>query len=359
MEAVAEASLNDDITSVVERAIRDRVFPGAVVGVALHGGDMFSAHGTHTYAANATAVTSRTMFDVASLTKVFATVTAVMQLVEQGTLRLDEPACRLLPELAGDAKRGITLAHLLTHMAGFPQFIPNHRSYKTPAALLDAIASVELVYRPGHGRIYDDIAYILLGLLLERATGMRLDDYCRDHIFRPLDMIDTMFLPPPPLHDRIAPTEDDAERGLLWGVVHDDNAFTLGGVAGHAGLFSTAHDLIGFCKMLLRHRNAEVLSGESIRRLRERLWRDEDGEYGLGWDRLRPSYMGAIDDRDAIGHTGFTGTSIVVSARRDLAIVLLTNRVHPARSDRAAIDEVRRELATTIIRRLDRRSTLP
>ena len=156
-------------------------------------------------------------------------------------------------------------------------------------------------------------------------------------------MSETMFVPHKTLLGRVVPTEIDAGRGgLLRGIVHDERAYIMGGVAGHAGLFTTARDLGWFCRSIMRHEqgtssrvSSRVLSTATVQLMWSRQWQDSEGEYGLGWDRLRPGYMNGIDDCDAVGHTGFTGVSLVISPRQDLAIILLSNRVHPVRSDRS------------------------
>jgi CubicO group peptidase (beta-lactamase class C family) len=181
-----------------------------------------------------------------------------------------------------------------------------------------------------------------------------LDKYCESEIFEPLKMNETMFVPCTTLLGRIVPTEIDAERGgLLRGVVHDERAYLMGGVAGHAGIFTTARDLGRFCRLMMGHDTSArvgVLASASVQLMWSRQWQDSEGEYGLGWDRLRPSYMNGIDDRDAVGHTGFTGVSLVISPRRGLAMILLSNRVHPVRSDRSQIGLARRRFVEAVMR---------
>jgi CubicO group peptidase (beta-lactamase class C family) len=277
-----------------------------------------------------------------------------MQLVERGKLSLDDRACGFLPQLKRDLKDRITIAQLLAHTAGFPGGEPL-RHCRSRDEILGTIATIEPLYPPGSNRIYDDLGYILLGLIVEDVTGVALDAYCRQQIFAPLGMSATMFVPDRELVSRIVPTEVDVERGgLLRATVHDHAAYVLGGVAGHAGLFSTAQDLGRFARAMISYDMgaavAGILSRASVKRLWSRQWRDEEGEYGLGWDRLRPSYMNGLDDPEAVGHTGFTGVSLVISPRRDLAMILLSNRVHPVRSDRSRIGEVRRRFVETVLR---------
>jgi CubicO group peptidase (beta-lactamase class C family) len=294
-----------------------------------------------------------TLFDIASLTKVVATATAIMQLVERKQLSLYDQACNFLPQLRHAPKDRITLFQLLAHTAGFPGGEPLSRQIKLRDEILEAIFSINLVYPPGTGRIYDDLGYILLGLIVESIAGVPLDKYCENEIFGPLKMSETMFVPHKTLLGRIVPTEIDAGRGgLLRGIVHDERAYFMGGVAGHAGIFTTARDLGRFSRSMMGHGKSArpgILSNASMQLMWSRHWQDSDGEYGLGWDRLRPGYMNGLDG-DAVGHTGFTGVSLVISQRRGLAMILLSNRVHPVRSDRSLINQARRRLVEAVMR---------
>jgi CubicO group peptidase (beta-lactamase class C family) len=342
------------ITTVLEEAVAGRVFPGAVAAVVQNGrDDVIVACGRETYDPTARPVTVDAIFDVASLTKAVATTTAVMQLVETAELRLADRACMFIPQLDRPAARDITISQLLTHTAGFPGGEVSHRHCRNRTEMLEAVFSSDLVDLPGSRRVYDDLSFIILGCIIEKVTGASLDAYCDARIFRPLAMSDTMFAPPPPMRDRIIPTEIDRDRGgLLRGIVHDENAYRLDGVAGHAGMFSTIRDLSRFSRMILgpRSENASgVLSERSISSMSAPHWRDADGEYGLGWDRRQSRYMNGLADADAIGHTGFTGTSMVISAATGSAMILLSNRVHPVRTDRVAIDRVRRRFIETAV----------
>ena len=343
------------VLAALEEAVADRVFPGAVAAVVRdRRDDVVVACGRETYDPSAPRVNSDAIFDVASLTKVVATTTAVMQLAEAGELRLGENARRFIPQLERSPARETTIFQLLTHTAGFPGGEILHRHCRTRMEVLDAVFASELLYPPGTRRIYDDPSFIILGCVVEKITGLALSDYCAARIFRPLKMPDTMFTPAPRLRHRIIPTEIDAARGgLLRGTVHDDNAYRLDGVAGHAGMFSTAGDLCTFARMILgarRESASGILSERSIALMRAPHWRDADGEYALGWDRRQSRYMNGIEDPDAIGHTGFTGTSMVISPASGAAMILLSNRVHPVRTDRAAIDRVRCRFVEAVVR---------
>jgi CubicO group peptidase (beta-lactamase class C family) len=345
--------LSADVLSLLRDSVHDKIFPGVVAALISRTDETYIPFGFETYDPSARPITEESIFDVASLTKVVATATAIMQLVERKQLSLHDPACNFLPRLTQCPKDRITIFQLLAHMAGFPGGEPL-KHQKSRDAILDAIFSMAPVYPPGTGRIYDDVGYILLGLIVESITGATLDKYCEREIFAPLQMSETMFVPPQSLIGRIVPTEIDADRGgLLRGIVHDERADTMGGVAGHAGLFSTARDLGRFARMMMGHdesTRAGILSRASVQLMWSRHWQDSEGEYGLGWDRLRPSYMNGIDDQDAVGHTGFTGVSLVISPRRDLAMILLSNRVHPVRSDRSLIGQARRRFVEAVMR---------
>jgi CubicO group peptidase (beta-lactamase class C family) len=277
-----------------------------------------------------------------------------MQLVERKELSLDDHACNFFPQLRQAPKDRITISQLLAHTAGFPGGEPL-RQYTSREDILNAIFSMDLVYPPGTDRVYDDLGYILLGLVVESVAGVALDKYCENEIFAPLEMSETGFGPDKALLGRVVPTEiDQARGGLLRGVVHDETAYKMGGIAGHAGIFTTARDLGRFAKSMMGHDKgvvAGILSSASVRLMWSRQWQDSEGEYGLGWDRLRPSYMDGIDDPDAVGHTGFTGASLVISPRRDLAMILLSNRVHPVKSDRSQIGLARRRFVEAAVRR--------
>jgi serine-type D-Ala-D-Ala carboxypeptidase len=345
--------LRAEVLSVLRDSVQDRIFPGAVAAVISRTEEIYIPFGRETYDPGARPISDDSIFDAASLTKIVATATAVMQLVERKQLALHDRACRFFPLLRHAPRDQITIFQLLAHTAGFPGGEPLSRRLRTRDEILEAICAIDLSYPPGTGRIYDDLGYIILGAIVESVTGLTLDKYCEKEIFIPLGMRETMFVPPPALSGRIVPTEIDAERGLLRGSVHDERAYLMGGVAGHAGIFTTARDLGTFCRSMMGHREGAVaapLSTASIALMWSRQWQDSEGDYGLGWDRLRPSYMNGIDDGDVVGHTGFTGVSLVVSPKRDLAMILLSNRVHPTRAGTNLIGRARRSFVEAVLR---------
>src|SRR5258706_13145689 len=316
--------LSADVLSVLGDSVQDRIFPGAVAALISSTDEIYIPFGRETYDPIARPISDESIFDVASLTKL-ATTTAIMQLVERKQLALHDQAFNFVPHLRRVPKDQITIFQLLAHTAGFPGGEPLPRHLKSRDEIVESICSINLLYLPGTDRIYDDLVYILLDIIVESITGLTLDKYCQNEIFEPLGMSETMFAPPKAPLGRIVPTEIDTDRGgLLRGIVHDERAYLMGGVAGHAGIFTTARDLGKFSRSIMGHDKgalARILSTASVTLMWSRQWRDPEGEYGLGWDRLRPSYMNGIDDTDAVGDTGFTGVSLVISPKRDFAMI--------------------------------------
>lgn len=339
-----------EIAQVLEQGVQSSLFSAAASAVVTPTSVDRAFVGRRSFEPDAVAIGPESMFDLASLTKVVATAPAVMHLVESGTIALDQPVADLIEEFARPSKRKITIDALLCHMAGFGGPTPLYQTCKDSLILTRQFLEVEPVFEAGARRVYDDVSYVVLGILVERVTGMSLADFCHKHVFVPAAMQSTMFGPLAAKSARSVPTEVDPERGLLQGVVHDENAYYLGEAAGHAGLFSTLDDLAKFCGAALLFGNDKLLEKTTWNLMRSTRWRDESGKYLLTWDGLRPSYMGRIADADAFGHTGFTGTSIVLSPRKRRAIILLTNFVHPKRKPRCLIDRVRRRVAEIALR---------
>jgi len=330
---------------VIERAVADKAFPGATVAIGYRGKVSLHAFGNLSYAANAAAVDTHTMYDIASLTKVVATTTLVAKLVEGNfpvPLDLDAPVERYLPEWARgpqpEWRHQVTVRHLLTHTSGLPAFKEYWRTSKSKQETLTKIFAEPLEYEPGTKEIYSDLGIILMAEIIERLTGRTLDDLAKTYIFTPLAMKDTMFRPPKKLWPWIAPTEIDnnLRHRLVQGEVHDENAFAIGGVSGHAGLFSTAPDLASFCQMLLNggvYAHRRVLRRATIAQFTtpQQL---SSGTRTLGWAvPTEGGSSGHYFSTHSFGHTGFTGTSIWIDPDRQLFVVLLTNRVHPTREN--------------------------
>jgi CubicO group peptidase (beta-lactamase class C family) len=317
------------IDGIVRAEIAAGHLPGAVVLIGGENGVYYRrAFGDREVMPERLPMAEDTIFDLASLTKVVATTTAILQLVERGRLDLDAPAARYWPAFAENSKGAITLRQLLTHYSGLPADLDLSRRWSGERDALRLIVRERPAAPPGSRYLYSDINFEVLGELVERVSGQSLDAYCREHVFQPLGMRDTGFRPH--LSSRIAPTE----RGRQ-GVVHDPTAWRMGGVAGHAGLFSTADDLARFARMLLadgRLDGVQVLQAASVEAMA--VPQSPAGQArlrGLGWDLAAP--FGA--DRDALppvgafGHTGFTGTSLWIDPISGLYVILLSNRVHP------------------------------
>ncbi|MBI4588231.1 MAG: DUF1343 domain-containing protein [Candidatus Rokubacteria bacterium] len=323
--------------SAVDEAIRSVVsggeVPGAVVIVGQGERILYrKAFGSRSLVPRQEPMTEDTVFDVASLTKVVATTPAVLLLWQQGRLDLDAPLGRYLSEFTGRAYRQVTVRRILTHTAGFPDLPPveaMRQGFPKAAAIL---AGGALQFSPGAGFRYSDTGFILLGELVRRVSGQPLDRFVAKHLFLPLGMRDTSFRPPPTQLPRVAPTEALSGQMLL-GTVHDGNARLLGGVAGHAGLFSTADDLARFCRMLVtegRGPSGQILTSATLKAMWSPM---EVGEVarGLGWDIASPfsRVIAPFFPRGSVGHTGFTGTALWLDPGSGTCLILLTNRVHP------------------------------
>lgn len=336
----------------VEREIQQKNLPGAVVLVARNGGVVLrKAYGDRAVEPTREPMTTNTVFDLASLTKVVATATSIMMLVERGKVRLSDPLSAYIPEIKGGGRDQITLELLLTHRAGYaPDFDLRDRWTGYDEAI-KRLKAEPLRNPPGAKFVYSDINYIALGEVVQRVSGLTLDEFARQNIFQPLGMLDTGFRPAERLHSRIAPTEkrrgqlsylgdkpESSEADIdkwLRGEVHDPTAYRMGGVAGHAGLFSTADDLAVFCQMILNggeFRGVRILSPLSVAEMtRPRLVSETGWTRGVGWD-LNTSFStnrGDIFPLGSFGHTGFTGTSIWIDPASKMFVVFLSNRVHP------------------------------
>jgi len=341
------------IDRAVEEAIARRETPGAVVLVGRRGHVVWrKSYGARALVPAHEAMTTDTIFDAASLTKVVATTTSVMILIERGQARLNDPVSRYIPELKGDDRERITIEHLLTHRSGYAPDFDLREQWTGYDEMLKRLYTERLRSTPGTRFVYSDIGMIVLGEVVRRVSGQTLDEFARQNIFVPLKMKDSGFRPRAELAARIAPTETrrammnylggsgaaagtEGER-MMRGEVHDPTANRMNGVAGHAGLFSTADDLAIFCQMMLQggeYGGARVLSPLTVAAMtRPRAINAEGGARGLGWD-MTSSYSanrGDLFPLGSFGHTGFTGTSIWVDPATEGFVVFLSNRVHPA-----------------------------
>lgn len=344
-----------EVDTVVRSFIDRKAFPGAVVAVGRQGKLVhLQSFGKLSYAADAAPVTAETLYDLASLTKVIATTTMTMILVDEGRLDLDKAVQDFLPRFRGEGKEQVTVRHLLTHSAGIDWWAPLYEELEGQDAYVERIQAMPLVYEPGTESLYSDLGIILLGEILERVAGEQLETFVRRRVFEPLGMEDTMYRPAAELRERIAPTEKDPWRGrVVRGEVHDENAFALGGVAPHAGLFGTAGDLARFAQMIMNggvFEHHRIVSRETVERFTRPAGVPESTR-ALGWDTKSPegSSAGDLFSPDSFGHTGFTGTSLWIDPERELFVILLTNRVHPTRENQL-IREARPAVADAVVR---------
>ncbi len=349
-------ALHDSLRAILERGVADSAFPGAIAVVGSHTGPFVSVTAGHLdWAPGSPRPTSSTIWDLASLTKVVGMTSAVMQLVERGKVDLDAPVQRYLPEWTGPNKDRVTVRHLLSHRSGLPAFKTYYKENLSPDSTLALFVHTPLDSQPGVRMVYSDIGAILLGKIVERASGQTLDRYLAQRVFTPLGMRDTRYRPPASLRPRIAPTEIDPWRGRhLIGEVHDENAFALGQVSGHAGLFSTARDLERFARAYLNRGalgSGRLAKAATIRQFTTAADTTFSSR-ALGWDTPGAnSSAGHFVERPAFGHTGYTGTSLWIAPQHDLYVILLTNRVNPTR-ERSRIGPVRVAVADVAMRLL-------
>jgi uncharacterized protein YbbC (DUF1343 family) len=324
------------IDRVIDDAIAQGKLPGAVVIIGHEGKIAYrKAYGRRAVVPEPEAMTDDTIFDLASITKVVATTTALMQLFEQGKLRLNDKVTDYIPEFQG-GKSGITLRNLFTHFSGLKPDVPLANPWSGYQTGIKLACTDPPDGPPGARFVYSDINFILLGELVHRLSGQTLSDYARDHIFQPLGMQDTMFQPPAALAPRIAPTERVTnDSPPLRGVVHDPTARNMGGVAGHAGVFSTARDLARFAQMMLNGGELDgvrIVSAATIQKFTEpQTPPDQPILRGLGWDIDSPysGNRGELFPIGSFGHTGFTGTSLWIDPNTQTYVILLANSVHP------------------------------
>lgn len=311
--------------------------PGAALAVACRGKLIaLKGMGRFTYETGSTRVTAGTIYDLASVTKVVATTAACMILYERGALELDQPVFRLLPEFPGsDPQRmQVTFRMLLAHSSGLPAYVKLFQTAHNREELLRQAYQVPLTAAPGTRAEYSDIGFILLGEALERITGEPLDSFCRREIFSPLGLSRMAYSPPAEWKPLIPPTEDDKtfRRRTIQGEVNDENAFVMGGVAGHAGCFATAQDVSIFGQCMLQG-GTPIVRPETVEIFTRRADFPPGTSRALGWDTpSQPSQSGNFLSSRSYGHLGYTGTSLWIDPDRQLSVTLLTNRTWPDRS---------------------------
>lgn len=324
--------------TILREAIASHAFPAAVVEVGTHRAVLWrEAFGALVYDTSAPPTIPETIFDLASLTKVIVTTTLAMQHVDASRLRLADPVGRWIPEWRGADRESVTVRDLLAHCSGLTAWLPLFRDHSGRHDYQHAIATLPLEYLPLTQSIYSDLGFILLGFIIEDA-GKRSFAAQGADLMREIDLEPLAFRPPASWRARTAPTELDSWRGrLLAGEVHDENCWALGGAAGHAGLFGSASAVGNFAQRMLQTlKEGEVRGIATIGTVRQFLTKTEvpGSSRALGWDtRLPTSSCGARMSVEAFGHTGFTGTSLWLDPVHDAYVVLLTNRVHPSRTN--------------------------
>jgi len=352
-----EALSTGQITAIeesVQKAIRTGQVPGAVILIGNREKVLYRcALGLRASKPKKVAMTMDTIFDLASLTKVIATTTAVVQLIETGKVDLDDIVAKHWEEFSRNGKEQITVRHLLTHYSGLRpglELNPDWSGYKEG---LKRIVDEKPISIPGTLFTYSDINFQILGEVIQRISGQSLDQYCDEHIFSPLGMKDTCFKPPPDLHHRIAPTQWDRAKGQMsWGTVHDGVASRMGGVSGHAGLFSTAEDLSIFARMILNKGNfhdVKILDPSTVEMMTlPQSPSDRIPLRGLGWDIDGPfaSNRDELFPAGSYGHTGFTGTGIWIDPISETYVIILTSRLHP--SGKGNADPLRSQILSVV-----------
>jgi CubicO group peptidase (beta-lactamase class C family) len=345
---------------ILEQAIEGRAFPCASIAVTL-GGKLVAlkAFGRFTFEQSSPAASTDSIFDLASVTKVIATTSMAMLLYDRGSLDLDAPVTGVLPEFAaGDSRRSqVTFRMLLAHSSGLPAYEKLFLRAFTREALLREAFAVPLKNEPGTHAEYSDIGFILLGIALERIAGEPLDRFCQREACGPLGMTDTAFNPPVAWRDRIVPTADDRtfRKRTIQGEVQDENASVMGGVAGHAGVFSTAADLATFANVMLLGGDP-ILRRATIDLFTRRELLPAGTSRALGWDTPSSrSQSGRYFSAASYGHLGYTGTSLWIDPERQLSVTLLTNRTWPDCSN-SAIKEVRPRFYDAVVEALGSKS---
>ncbi|MDR9418179.1 glycoside hydrolase family 3 N-terminal domain-containing protein [Gracilimonas sp.] len=342
------------VDDIINDAIRDSVFPGAVVGIMKDGVLAYNrGYGYQDYT-KTEAVQPTDVYDLASITKVMATTASTMKLIDEGKLSLDDRIAYFFPEFDTDEKRKITIRDILLHQSGLPPFRVYVDSIRTRPEIINAIKNEPLTYETGTDYVYSDLGMILLGEIIHEVSGKPLDVYSRSEFYYPMGMYSTFFNPHSQsrwLVNRIPPTEIDTvyDRGLVHAKVHDERAYYMDGVAGHAGLFSSAADIAKFATMLLNegvYGDQRYLDSETVELFTTK--QSEHSGRGLGFDRRSAegfTTAGSLSGSDTFGHLGFTGTSFWIDRKKNMAVILLTNRTFPNRSYGSRISRIRAEVA--------------
>ena len=332
----------DSSIDIIKEAINDSIFPGAQLFVSKGNSIILdTGYGKTSYEDDAQDVTNETIYDLASLTKVTSTVPVIMKLIEKKKLNLNFKLSEFYPEYNSKDKENITIRHLLTHSSGLKNYIEYYKFDNFDRnKIIDHIINLPLEYLPDSKTIYSDLGMILLLDIVEKITYTSLDELSYKYIYKTLKMDNTFFNPDKSQHSKIAPTEKDDyfRMKLLKGVVHDENSFILGGVSGHAGLFSNSQDLGKYCKMLIDggyYQGRRIFQKANIDNFTNRQNITKNSDYALGWDTPSQNGRSSAGDyfsKSTFGHLGFTGTSMWIDPENDIIVILLTNRVYPTRN---------------------------
>lgn len=359
-----------EVDQVITSGIYNNAYPGAQLVVGTENDILYSkSYGNFTYDEFSPAVNDNSMFDLASVTKVIATTSAIMLLYENERIDLNDQVSKYIPEFTGSGKDNITIVNLLLHNSGLKAWIPFYKTCSSKSDVLNTIYDQDLNYSTNSKSVYSDLNAILLGEIVERVSGMSFDIYCEANIFDPLGMKNTTFNPDENIQNKILPTENDTYwRGrLLQGEVHDEAAAVMGGVSGNAGLFSNADDIYKFMRMMLnggqyynpytRGLRVEYMFNPELINLFTDKFTDlgYENSRALGWD-TKPDGSdskyripcGELISDNCFGHTGYTGTSVWCDVDRKLIIIFLTNRVYPSR-DNNGIRDIRPEVHNKVI----------
>jgi CubicO group peptidase (beta-lactamase class C family) len=344
-----DAARLQEVDRIVNRGIQAGAYPGAALVIARRGGVVWNkGYGRLNWNTRSPRADQHTIYDLASLTKPIVLATSTMILVDEGKLTLDTRVVDVLPEFSGPGKERVRVHHLLSHTAGIPAGRQLWRTANSADEAWQQVLRSPVQLPPGHTMTYSDLGAMIMGKVIEKVGGLPLDEFARTRIYEPLGMHDTFYRPADSLRARIAPTEVGPPRGYsLRGEVHDESAWRLGGVAGHAGLFGSARDLAIFAQMMANRgtlNGVRLIADSTVRRFT----REEKSKRTLGWELANLERgSGEFLSPNAYGHTGYTGTSIWIDPDRQLIIVFLTNRAHDPRARRSmtVIADVRHDLA--------------
>jgi CubicO group peptidase (beta-lactamase class C family) len=358
-----EAGLDElrlaNVDRLMKRYVND-AFPGAVLLIARRGVIAFhESYGKAQIVPVERIMQKDMIFDLASLTKSLVTSIIIMRLIEEGLINLRQKISTIFNEINKDeTKREITILHLLTHTSGLPAWEPFYIGLKDKNEIIKAALNAFPSNRPGEKFTYSDLGYIILTGIAEYVTGKTFDELFKEYVMHPLKLKDTMFNPPESLKPRIVATElCQWRREVLVGKVHDENAYAMGGISGHAGLFSTAFEIAKIAQTMLNYGtygSNEILSKSSVTAMIKNYVKNLNAGYGLGWminDNPNGTSAGDLFSERSFGHTGFTGTSVWIDPEKELIVVLLTNRIHPTRENTKLIElrpRIHNAIASTI-----------